>query len=149
MFVFSTLLPLDEPVVPRKGEASSSLPKYYNANPGAPEDFPVRARGSKLLQINKPSSVYLNAYGGTSYGFKTGIPAFNLGRATSMGSLRPERTAHQPVLPLSGRLYQDPEDTSSAAGQYHSFLAEFEVGKTYQLPNGPETTLPSATWLEA
>jgi NTE family protein len=71
---------LDAPVVPRKGESLKFFTSYYNANPRAPEGFPLsEVQVQKFFQLNEPSSFFLNGYGGTSYGHKTGIPAFSLG----------------------------------------------------------------------
>jgi NTE family protein len=134
-----SLTTLDEPVVPRKGESVRFDAKYYNANPDAPEGFPLSELGiQNFFQINKPSSVYLNAYGGTSYGFKTGIPAFNLGGPTRWAAYgQNELLTNQYFLFQAGYI-RTLKTLPPLLGSTIDFLGEFEVGKTYQLPNGPK-----------
>jgi NTE family protein len=134
-----TFTTLDEPVVPRKGEGIKFYTKYYNANPGAPEGFPVsELEIQNFFRISKPSSVFLNAYGGTSFGYKTGIPAFNLGGPTRWAAYgQNELLTNQYFLFQAGYI-RTLKKLPPLLGSTIDFLAEFEVGKTYQLPNGPK-----------
>ena len=78
-----TLDRLDQPVIPRSGNYLKFYTKYYNENPAAPHGFPLsEAQIENFFRISEPSSIFLNAFGGSSYGFKTGIPAFGLGGVT-------------------------------------------------------------------
>jgi NTE family protein len=134
-----TFTTLDEPIVPRKGESVKFFTKYYNANPGAPEAFPVSELGiQNFFQISKPSTVFLNAYGGTSYGYKTGIPAFNLGGPTRWAAYgENELLTNQYFLFQTGYI-RTLKQLPPLLGSTIDFIGEFEVGKTYQLPNGPK-----------
>ncbi|HZD30450.1 MAG TPA: patatin-like phospholipase family protein, partial [Candidatus Angelobacter sp.] len=77
----------NEAVIPRKGEYIQFYTKYYNANPDAPEGFPLsEAVVQNFFQLNEQSTIFLHGYGGTSYGYKTGIPAFALGGVTRLAA---------------------------------------------------------------
>jgi NTE family protein len=130
---------LDDPVVPRSGQSVNFDTKYYHANPGVPEGFPLsELQIQNFLRLSDPSSVFLNAYGGTSYGYKTGIPAFGLGGVTRFLAFgENELLTNQYFLFQTGyirKLTRMPP----LLGSTIDFLAMFEVGKTYPLPNGPK-----------
>lgn len=132
------LTTLDEPVVPRKGESVKFFTKYFNANPGAPAGFPLsEIQIENFFKISEPSSVFLNAYGGTSFGYKTGIPAFNLGGPTRWAAYGTnELLTNQYFLFQTGYI-RTLKKLPPLLGSTIDLLGEFEVGKTYQLPNGP------------
>lgn len=71
---------LDDPVIPRSGANLLMYTKGYNTNPAAPGAFPLsEIQAEVFFRLNAPSSVYVSASGGSSYGYKTGLPAFSLG----------------------------------------------------------------------
>jgi NTE family protein len=130
---------LDDPVVPRSGQSVSFYTKYYHANPGASDGFPLsELQIHNFLRLSDPSSVFLNAHGGTSYGYKTGIPAFGLGGVTRFLAFgENELLTNQYFLFQTGyirKLTRMPP----LLGSTIDFLGMFEVGKTYRLPNGPK-----------
>jgi NTE family protein len=130
---------LDDPVVPRSGESVKFSSKYFNANPSAPGGFPLsELQFQKFWRLSDPSSVFLNAHGGTSYGYKTGIPAFSLGGVTHLLAFgENELLTNQYFLFQTGyirKLLRMPP----LLGSTIDFLGMFEVGKTYQLPNAPK-----------
>ncbi|MFL6439255.1 MAG: patatin-like phospholipase family protein [Terriglobales bacterium] len=129
---------LDEPVVPRNGKSVKFYTKYFNTNPGAPKGFPVsELQLQNFFRLSDPSSVFLNAYGGTSYGYKTGIPPFQLGGGTRFIAFGTnELLTEQYFLFQTGyirRLLKLPP----LLGSTIDFLGMLEGGKTYKLPNGP------------
>jgi NTE family protein len=130
---------LDDPVVPRSGESVNFYTKYYHANPGAPEGFPLsELQIQNFLRISDPSSVFLNVHGGTSYGYKTGIPAFGLGGVTRFVAFgENELLTNQYFLFQTGYIRKLTK-MPPLLGSTIDFLAMFEVGKTYPLPNGPK-----------
>jgi NTE family protein len=71
---------LDDPVIPRAGQAFQSDFYWYNASPEAPKPYPVlQAAGQVYFKLNEPSSVFLNGAGGTTFDHATGLPQFSLG----------------------------------------------------------------------
>lgn len=130
---------LDDPVVPRSGESVRFYSKYFNTNPAAPDGFPLsELQLQKFWRLSDPSSIFLSGHGGTSYGYKTGIPAFSLGGVTHFVAFgENELLTNQYFLFQTGyirKLLQMPP----LLGSTIDFMGMFEVGKTYQLPNAPK-----------
>jgi NTE family protein len=134
-----TLVTLNDPVIPRKGKAVKFYTKYFHVKPAAPEGFPVsELEIQNFFQLNRRNTVFLNGYGGTTYGFNAGIPAFQLGgvtRFTAYGTN--ELLTNQYFLGQVGYI-RTLKNLSPLLGSTIDFLAVFEVGKTYQLPRGPK-----------
>jgi NTE family protein len=130
---------LDDPVVPRSGERVKFFTKYFHTNPGAPEGFPVsELQIQNFFRLSDPSSIFLNAYGGTSYGYKTGIPAFELGGGTRFAAFGTnELLSNQYFLFQTGYI-RKLKKLPPLLGSTIDFLGTFEIGKTYQLPVGPK-----------
>jgi NTE family protein len=126
---------LDQPVVPRKGESIVFYTKYFNENPLAPHGFPVsELQTLNFFRISKPSSVFVNAFGGTSYGFNAGIPPFDLGGVTRFVAFgTSELLADQYWLFQTGYI-RKLKELPPLLGSTIDFLGMFEIGKTYQLP---------------
>jgi NTE family protein len=71
----------DDPVIPRRGAAVEARLRWYLSSPGAPQDFAVGTlRASRFQPITRPSSVFVVAEGGTTFGeTDTGWDQFWLG----------------------------------------------------------------------
>lgn len=134
-----TLDTLDDPVVPRSGQGVKFFTKYFNANPDAPKGFPLsELQMQNFFRVSDRSSVFLGAYGGTSYGYKTGVPAFLLGGTTRFIAFgENELLTNQYFLFQTGYLRKLTR-LPPLLGSTIDFLGIFEIGKTYQLPNGPK-----------
>jgi NTE family protein len=133
------LVTLNDPVIPRKGKAVKFYTKYFNVKPGAPEGFPVsELEIQRFFQLNRRNTVFLNAYGGSTYGFETGIPAFQLGGVTRFAAYGTnELLTNQYFLGQVGYI-RTLRNLSPLLGSTIDFLGALEVGKTYQLPRGPK-----------
>jgi NTE family protein len=130
---------LDNPVVPRKGEGISIYTKYYNTNPGAPAGYPLsEALIRNFFKLNDTASVFLNADGGTSYGKKTGIPAFSLGGVTRFAAYGTNELLTNQYFLFQAGYIRTLARLPALLGSTVDFLGMFEVGKTYQLPTGPK-----------
>lgn len=129
---------LDDPVVPRSGESVKFFTKYFHVNPAAPHGFPLsELRIENFYRLSGRSSVFLNASGGTSYGYQTGIPEFGLGGVTRFIAFgENELLTNQYFLFQSGYI-RKLMNLPPLLGSTIDFLGTFEVGKTYQVPNGP------------
>jgi NTE family protein len=134
-----TLITLDDPVLPRKGEGVKFYTKYFHVNPAAPEGFPVsELEIQNFFQLNRRNTVFLNAYGGSTYGFNAGIPAFQLGGVTRFAAYGTnELLTNQYYLGQLGYI-RTLKNLPPLLGSTIDFLGAFEVGKTYQLPHGPK-----------
>ncbi len=134
-----TLITLDDPVIPRKGEGVKFSTKYFNVNPAAPQGFPVsELEVQNFFQLNHRNTVFLNAYGGSTYGFNAGIPAFHLGGVTRFAAYGTnELLTNQYFLGQLGYI-RTLKNLPPLLGSTIDFLGVLEVGKTYQLPQGPK-----------
>jgi NTE family protein len=130
---------LDNPVIPRSGESLQMYTKGFNTNPAAPGGFPLsEIQLQNFLRLNQPSSVFFGASGGSSYGYKTGIPAFALGGSQRLVAWNTnELYTNQYFLGQLGyirELFKLPP----LLGSNVELLGLYEVGKTYKLPLGPK-----------
>jgi NTE family protein len=135
-YTFDTL---DEPVVPRSGESIKFYTKYFNTNPAAPRGFPLsELQIQNFFRLSGRSTVFLNAYGGSSYGYKTGVPPFSLGGATRLAAYGINGLlTDQYFLGQLGYI-RKLKDLPPLLGSTIDLLGVFELGKTYQLPVGPK-----------
>jgi NTE family protein len=129
---------LDDPVIPRSGQYFTAFQKFYNTNPGTSGGFPLfEGQVEKFFRLSEPTSIFAIASGGSSYGYKVGVPAFSLG-----GSQR--LVAYGTNALLTNQYFVAQLGYLRRLAKLPPFLGDsvnavglFEVGKTYQLPNGP------------
>ena len=129
---------LNDPVIPRSGSYFKGYQKFYNTQPGSDGAFPLfEGQLEHFFRLSDPSSIFAIGAGGTSYGYKVGVPAFSLGgsqRLLAYGTN--ELLTNQYFIGQLGylrRLITLPP----LLGDSINLVGIFEVGKTYQLPNGP------------
>jgi NTE family protein len=130
---------LDNPVIPRSGESLLTYTKGFNANPAAPGPFPLsEIQSQSFFRLNEPSSVFLGASGGSSYGYKTGIPAFSLGGSQRLVAWNTgELYTNQYFLGQIGYI-RKLSTLPPLLGSSVDLLGLYEVGKTYKLAVGPQ-----------
>jgi NTE family protein len=113
--------------------------KGFNTNPAAPGPFPLsEIQAQQFFRLSRPSSVFVGAFGGSSYGYKTGIPSFSLGGSQRLVAWSTnELLTNQYFLGQVGyirELFRLPPLLGSSV----NLIAFFETGKTYALPLGPK-----------
>jgi len=130
---------LDNPVIPRSGASLLMYTKGYNANPAAAGAFPLsEIQAQNFFRLSAPSSVFVGAYGGSSYGYKTGVPAFSLGGSQRLVAWSTnELLTNQYFLGQVGYI-RELAKLPPLLGSSVNFLGVLELGKTYRLPNGPK-----------
>jgi NTE family protein len=128
---------LDDPVIPRSGASLLMYTKGYNANPAAPGAFPLtEIQFQNFFRLNAPSSVFVGASGGSSYGFKTGVPAFSLGGSQRLVAWNNnELLTNQYFLGQIGYI-RELVKLPPFLGSSVNLIGVFELGKTYKLPLG-------------
>jgi NTE family protein len=111
--------------------------KGYNTNPAAPAAFPLsEIQFQDFFRLSAPSSVFVSASGGSSYGYKTGLPAFSLGGSRQLVAWSTnELLTNQYFLGQLGYI-RELVKLPPFLGSSVNFLGVLEVGKTYKLPNG-------------
>ena len=129
---------LDNAVIPRSGQSLLMYTKGYNANPAAPGPFPLsEVQSQNFFRLNKPSSMFFNASGGSSYGYKAGIPAFSLGGSQRLLAWNTnELYTNQYFLGQLGYI-RELAQLPPLLGSNIEFIGMYEVGKTYKLALGP------------
>lgn len=129
---------LDEPVVPHSGHSLAAYTKWFNVNPAAPGSFPLsEIQSENFFPFSRRSTFFLNADGGSSYGYKTGIPPFSLGGTQRLIAWNTnELLTNQYFLGQLGYI-RDLHRLPPFLGSTVDLLAGYELGKTYKLANGP------------
>jgi NTE family protein len=132
------LTTLDEPVIPRSGTSILAYTKGYNVNPAAPGPFPLtEIKAQQFFKLNAPTSVFVTANGGSSYGYKTGVPAFSLGGSQFLVAWNTnELLTNQYFLGQIGYI-RELLKLPPFLGSSVNALGLLEIGKTYKLPNAP------------
>jgi NTE family protein len=130
---------VDSPVIPHAGSSLLAYTKWFNENPKAPAGFPLsEIQSQNFFPISDPTSIFLGVSGGTSYGKKTGVPAFSLGGSQKLVAWGTnELYTDQYFLGQLGVIHQVMK-LPPLIGTSIDVLGMFEAGKTYQLPNGPK-----------
>jgi NTE family protein len=130
---------LDNPVIPRSGQSLNIYTKGYNTNPAAPGPFPLsEIQSQSFFRISKPSSIFFGASGGSSYGFKAGIPAFSLGGSQRLVAWNTgELYTNQYFLGQLGYI-RELTTLPPLLGSNIELIGLAEVGKTYKLALGPK-----------
>jgi NTE family protein len=128
---------LDDPVIPRSGVSLLMYTKGYNVNPAAPTAFPlseIQAQG--FFRLSAPTSVFVGAYGGSSYGYKAGVPAFSLGGSQRLVAWNTnELLNNQYFLGQLGYI-RELVKLPPFLGSSVNLVGLLEVGKTYKLQLG-------------
>jgi len=111
---------------------------YFDANPGAPHGFPLSEVASfNSFPLNQLTSAYLNAFGGTTYGYDTGIPPFSLGGTVKLAAWGTNALlTNQYFLFQTGILRQLAQLPPFLGGGLY-LNGRFEVGKAYGIPYLP------------
>jgi NTE family protein len=142
---------LDDPVIPRSGVSMTMYTKGYNTNPGAPGPFPLsEIKSQAFFRLNAPSSVYVSAAGGSTYGYKAGFPAFSLGGSQQLVAWgQNELLTNQYFLGQLGYI-RELAKLPPFLGSSVNFLGVLELGKTYKLallPSPPHLPMDAAAGL--
>jgi NTE family protein len=130
---------LDNPVIPRSGQSLLIYTKGYNTNPAAPGPFPLsEVQSQSFFRLSEPSSVFFGASGGTSYGYKAGIPAFSLGGSQRLVAWNTnELYTNQYFLGQLGYI-RELLKLPPLLGSDVELIGLYEAGKTYKLALGPK-----------
>jgi NTE family protein len=128
---------LDQPVIPRSGVSLLAYTKGYTVNPAAPGAFPLtEIQAEEFFRLNQPSSLFVGVSGGSSYGYKTGVPAFSLGGSQRLVAWSTnELLTNQYFLGQVGYI-RELAKLPPLLGSTVNLLGLLELGKTYKLPNG-------------
>jgi NTE family protein len=127
----------DDPIIPRRGYQIETLFRYFDASPGATENFPsMTLRLSYYQPVSKPGSIFFNAEGASTFGYNnTGLPQFFLGgpgRLSAYGTN--ELFGNQYYVFRTGYLH-DLFTLPTFLGKKIYATGSFEFGKMYGFAN--------------
>jgi NTE family protein len=127
---------LDEPVIPRKGYNLIIDSGWADANPGAQSGFPIsEAQSLSVWKLNAPSSIYLNASGGTTYtSHHVGIPPFSLGGSTKLAAYSVNELLTDQYFLFQAGYLRELKKLPPFLGSGIYLDARYEIGKAYNLP---------------
>jgi NTE family protein len=131
------LTTLDNPVIPRSGTSLLMYTKGFNTNPAAPGPFPLsEIQAQRFIRLSAPASVFVGASGGSSYGYRTGVPSFSLGGSQRLVAWNTnELLTNQYFLGQIGYI-RELIKLPPFLGSSVNLLGLLELGKTYKLPLG-------------
>ena len=127
---------VDNPVIPRSGRYMNLTGQWLDANPGAAHAFPVaEGRLINFWKLNEPSSIYVGARGGTTFGNQlVGVPQFLLGGSNGFAAYgQNELITGQYYSFQSGYLLKLVK-LPPLLGEGIYFNGTFEVGKVFAPP---------------
>jgi NTE family protein len=127
----------DDPIIPRRGYQVETSFHYFDASPGATENFPsLSLRLSYYQPVSAPGSIFFNAEGASTFGYaNTGIPQYFLGgpgRLSAYGTN--ELFGNQYYVFRAGYLH-DLFTLPPFVGKKIYASASFEFGKMYGFAN--------------
>ncbi len=123
----------DDPVIPRRGVRAETTFRWYNASPGAAENFPVmEARMNYFQPVSSSASLFVAGDGGTTFSrTDTGLPQFFLGGPERLGAYgQNELNGNQYYLFRAGYLH-DLFTLPPFVGKKIYAITSFETGKMY------------------
>jgi NTE family protein len=127
---------LDSPLVPRTGQSARFRVAWIDAAPGSAKGFPLSdAYIGVIRPVSKRSSVYLQTFGGTTFGHDdTGIPQFFLGGPSQLSAYGTnELRTNQYWLARAGYIYEL-FSLPPIIGHKAYFTSAYELGKAYGAP---------------
>jgi NTE family protein len=123
----------DDRSVPRRGYRLDSSFRYFDSNPLASSGFPVvELQTAFFHRLNLPSSVFLTASGGSTFGYHDiGVPPFSLG-----GPLRLSAYGNNTFITSQYYLFQAGyirrlRELTPLLGRNLYLIANYEIGKAY------------------
>jgi NTE family protein len=133
----------NDPVLPMRGLSATYRGEWWDANTGTKKPFPVtELRTRFLFPLNRKSSAYLTAAGGSTLGYEnTGIPPFSLGGGVQLSAFgENELITNQYYLFQTGYI-RTLAKLPPFLGDTISLLGAYEAGKTFFLSNEPSVPM--------
>jgi len=121
----------DDPVIPRRGAAVEASLRWYVTSPGAPDGFRAGVvRASRFQPITRPSSVFVVAEGGTTFGeMDTGWDQFSLGGTKGLLAYGANELRGNDYVLLTGGYLRDLWRLPAFVGKKVYVAAQVEAAK--------------------
>jgi NTE family protein len=129
---------LDNPIIPRSGTALLFEGGWMDGYPAAPGGFPSSELTFQVFRrVSKPASVFFTAAGGTSFGYKTGLPLFSLGGPSRLAAYGLNQFLVNQYMYFRGGYLHRVGQMPSFLGRGLFFDAHYEFARPYGRLNGP------------
>ncbi len=128
----------DEPVIPSRGLDINFTANFYDANPGATENYPaVQARYIWFVPVSKTASVFTVGTAGSTFGYMgTGIPPFSLGGSRDLLAYGQNEFLTQQYYLFKAGYVHPLWYLPPMFGKNISVIATYEVGKVFYTQPG-------------
>jgi NTE family protein len=127
----------DDPVIPRRGFGTETNFRWFNASPGAGEDFPsIQTQIRYFHPISAPASLFVVGEGGTTFGFHdTGIPQFFLGGPLHLSAYGTNELFGNQYYDFRVGYLHELAVFPPLFGKHVYAIGNYEFGKMYGAPN--------------
>jgi NTE family protein len=136
---------LDNAVIPRSGMGFEFTWHWNDANPGANQQFPTARTQLRLFKrIDKPSSIFMTASGGTTFGYQqTGLPVFGLGGSDQLAAYGTNELLTNQFYYFQGGYLRELFALPPLLGDKVYALGTYEIAKPFSLPAADNLLLSS------
>ncbi len=136
---------LDNAVIPRNGMSFEFNWHWNDANPGAHQQFPTaRAQLRLFKQLDKPSSIFMTASGGTTFGYQqTGLPVFGLGGSQELAAYGTNELLTNQFYYFQGGYLREVLTLPPFLGDKVYAVGTYEIAKPFNLPASENLLLSS------
>ena len=114
---------LDDPVIPRKGQALQADFQWTNSSPLAGGAYPsLEVASQNFFKLSEPASVFLNGFAGTTFNFyDTGLPQFSLGGSRILVAYGTNELLMDKYFLFQIGISPEDGDAAAASGKRHLF----------------------------
>src|SRR5450631_2179188 len=134
----------NDAILPTKGTSIAFRTEYYDANPGATENFPLTQLTVRYFQPLTPKySAFIGGSGGSTFGYRgTGVPSFSLGGPRAMAAYGQNQFLTNQYYYFQGGAIAELAKLPPLLGSSINFVAYYEIAKPFYLTNTRVNTLP-------
>ena len=128
---------LDNPVIPRQGQAAFVDFRWTNTAPLATGQYPALEVGSQnFFKLSEPSSVFLSGFAGTTFNnYNTGLPQFSLGGSRFLVSYGPNELLMDKYFLFQLGYLRQLATLPPLLGSGIYFLGMYEASQVYGPPS--------------
>jgi NTE family protein len=134
----------NDAVLPTKGTLALFRGEWWDANPGAKEQFPLSQALIRYFKpVNAKTSIYLGTAGGTTFGYrKTGVPSFSLGGTVFLAAYGQNQYLTNQYYLFQGGAIRELAKLPPLLGSSINFIAYYEIAKPFYVTNPKTDKLP-------
>ncbi len=134
----------NDAILPSKGTTVQFRGEYWDANPGAQENFPLSQLSIRYFKpITSKYSAFIGGSAGSTFGYrKTGVPSFSLGGPQELAAYGQNEFLTNQYYFFQGGAIAELAKLPPLLGSSINFITYYEVAKPFYISNAKEDTLP-------